>query len=238
MTRLQEGVPAYTLKYWPEPERPRERLGAMGAGALSIRELIAILVGSGTEGRSAVDVAAAVLHSAGGSLRRLASAHTAELQAVPGVGPAVAARLSAALELGRRLAREGPVERLRIQGPRDVYDLCAPALRDLRQEEFRVLLLNTQHAVTRELVVTRGTLDTSLVHPREVFRSAITESAAAVVLVHNHPSGDPAPSQEDREVTRQLRDAGRIVGIPVLDHIVIGDGRYVSFVESGLMGHT
>jgi DNA repair protein RadC len=116
-----------------------------------------------------------------------------------------------------------------------VYDLCAPALRDLLQEEFRVLLLNTQHAVMHELVVTRGTLDASVVHPREVFRAAISESAAAVILVHNHPSGDPAPSREDRDVTDQLASAGRLIGIPVLDHVVVGDGRYVSFVEMGLL---
>ena len=114
-----------------------------------------------------------------------------------------------------------------------MYERCAPALRDLRQEEFRVLLLNTQHAVIRELLVTRGTLDTSVVHPREVFRPAIAESAAAMILVHNHPSGDPAPSPEDRDVTDQLAAAGRLIGIPVLDHVVIGDARYVSFVESG-----
>jgi DNA repair protein RadC len=141
----------------------------------------------------------------------------------------------AALELGRRMAREGVGERPRIRGPRDVYDLCAPVLLDAKQEEFRVLLLNTQHAVLRELLVTRGTLDTSVVHPREVFRAAIVESAAAVILVHNHPSGDPSPSREDREVTDQMVEAGRLIGISVLDHIVIGDGRYVSFVEAGLL---
>jgi len=197
--------------------------------------LLAILIGSGTEGRSALDVAADLLRAANGSLRHLAGAGSAELTNTSGVGPAVAARVSAALELGRRLAREGPLERLRINGPADVYARCAPALRDLRQEEFLVLLLNTQHAVMRELLVTRGTLDTSIVHPREVFRPAIAESAAAVILVHNHPSGDPTPSPEDQEVTKQLAAAGQLIGIPVLDHIVIGDARYVSFVESGLL---
>jgi DNA repair protein RadC len=155
---------------------------------------------------------------------------------IPGIGPAVSARISAALELGRRLAREGPATRATIRGPRDVYELCAPGLRDLAQEEFRVLLLNTQHAVLREVVVTRGTLDGSLVHPREVFRTAITEGAAAVILVHNHPSGDPTPSPEDRSVTQQLAEAGRLVGIPVVDHVVIGDTRYTSFIEAGLFG--
>lgn len=225
----------YRLNEWPLPERPRERLRAAGPGALSARELIAILVGSGTQGRSAVEVAGELLQGNEGSLRRLASAPSATLERVNGVGPVVAARLAAALELGRRLAREGPVERTRIRGPADVYQRCGPPLRDLPQEEFRVLLLNTQHAVTREVAVTLGTLDTSVVHAREVFRAAVAESAAAVILVHNHPSGDPMPSPEDRAVTGQLVDAGAVLGIPVLDHVVIGDASYVSFVEAGLM---
>jgi DNA repair protein RadC len=224
----------YAINQWPVRERPRERLNTDGAAALASRELLAILIGSGREGSSAVDIAGDLLRSSGGSLRRLALATPAQLAVVRGVGPAVAARIGAALELGRRLAREGPLERTRIRGPRDVYERCAPALRDLPQEEFHVLLLNTQHAVIRELVVTRGTLDTSVVHPREVFRAAIAESAAAMVLVHNHPSGDPTPSPEDVTVTRQLAQAGKLLGIAVLDHIVIGDGRYASFVESHL----
>jgi DNA repair protein RadC len=222
------------IREWPVLERPRERLLADGAGALASRELLAILIGSGREGVSAIDVAGSLLRSADGSLRRLAVASPAQISAVQGIGPAVAARISAALELGRRLAREGPLERTRIRGPRDVYELSAPGMRDLSQEEFRVLLLNTQHAVVREIPVTRGTLDASIVHPREVFRAAIAESAAAMILVHNHPSGDPTPSPEDRQVTRQLAEAGRVLGIPVLDHVVVGDGRYVSFVEAGL----
>ena len=225
----------YRMRDWPVRERPRERLNAAGAHALSSRELLAILIGSGTEVSSAVEVAGALLLASDGSLRNLATLSLADVQKVPGIGPAVAARVLAALELGRRMMRESALERPRIQGPADVYELCAPALRDLKQEEFRVLLLNTQHAVLRELLITRGTLDASVVHPREVFRSAISESAAAVILVHNHPSGDPAPSREDRDVTEQLAAAGRLIGIPVLDHVVVGDGRYVSFVELGLL---
>jgi DNA repair protein RadC len=224
------------IKEWPISERPRERLLAVGPAALSSREVLAILIGSGSEGRSALEIAGSLIARSDGSLRRLACASAAELERTPGIGPATAARLLAALELGRRLAREGPVDRMRIDGPRDVYERCAPTMRDLVQEEFRVLLLNTQHAVTREIVVTRGILDASVVHAREVFKAAIAESAAAILLVHNHPSGDPAPSAEDREVTRQLAAAGQVLGIPVLDHIVIGDGRYVSFVEAGLHG--
>lgn len=223
------------IREWPVRERPRERLRAVGPGALSVRELLAILVGSGGEGRTAVDVAGDLLAAAEGSLRRLASLPAARLERIPGVGLAVSARVAAALELGRRLAREGPAERTRIGGPRDVYERCAPTMRDLAHEEFRVLLLNTQHAVTREVTITRGVLDGSVVHPREVFKQAIAESAAAILLVHNHPSGDPTPSAEDRAVTQQLSGAGQILGIPVLDHVVIGDGRYISFVEGGMM---
>lgn len=226
---------SYRIRNWPVKDRPRERLNSAGASALSTRELLAILVGSGTETRSAVDVAGQLMQASDGSLRQLAASSATELQRVRGVGPAVTARLQAALELGRRLAREGAGDRPRIRGPRDVYELCAPALLDAKQEEFRVLLLNAQHAVLRELVVTRGTLDASVVHPREVFRAAITESAAAIILVHNHPSGDPTPSREDRDVTDQLVAAGQLIGIPVLDHVVVGDGRYVSFVEAGLL---
>lgn len=228
------GMPARPISSWPLRERPRERLLNAGASALSDRELLAILIGSGVRGASAAELAGELIARADGSLRRLA-ATLPNGDRMSGVGPAVTARIGAALELGRRLAREGPAERAVIRGPRDVFELCAPAVRDLAQEEFRVLLLNTQHAVLREVVVTRGTLDGALVHAREVFRAAIAEGAAAIILLHNHPSGDPTPSPEDRNVTQQLAQAGRIVGIPVVDHVVIGDARYTSFVEAGYL---
>lgn len=224
-----------TIKDWPAPERPRERLRALGASALSARELLAILIGSGSSGRSAVDVASSLLAGKAGSLRQLAASPATELASMDGVGPAVAARVAAALELGRRMALEVAVERERIAGPNDVHARCAPSMRDLVQEEFRILMLDTRHAVIAELPITRGTLDASLVHAREVFRPAILQSAAAVVLVHNHPSGDPTPSSLDIEVTTQLAGAGEMLGIPVLDHVVIGASGYVSFVEAGLL---
>jgi DNA repair protein RadC len=219
---------------WRRMERPRERLREVGAGALSNRELLTLLVGSGTSGRPAADIAAALLQAAGGSLRQLAAV-LAKGERIDGVGPATAGRISASLELGRRLVREGPLERERIGSPADVHARCGPALRDLVQEEFRLLLLNTQHAILREITVTRGTVDGSLIHAREVFRPAIAESATSVILVHNHPSGDPTPSPDDHRVTLQLVEAGRILGIPVLDHVIIGDGRYTSFVETGIL---
>ncbi len=217
----------------PETERPRERLRRLGPEALATRELLALLVGSGGPTGSALDVADRLIGRSGGALCHLAALETAELAGLAGVGPATAGRIRAALELGRRAHREGQPVRPRINGPEDVFRLLAPRLRDLRQEEFHALLLNTQNRVLRDVLVTRGILDASLVHPREVFRLAVSESAAAVILVHNHPSGDPSPSLEDRAVTRQMATAGRALGIPVLDHVVVGHGRYVSLAALG-----
>jgi DNA repair protein RadC len=159
----------------------------------------------------------------------------AALESEPGIGLATAARIQAALELGRRVAAEPLEANGRIRGPDDVFQRMGPLLRDLRQEEFHALLLNTQHRVVRDVLVTRGILDASLIHPREVFRAAVVESAAGIILVHNHPSGDPTPSGEDRAVTRQLTSAGRAMGIPVLDHVIVGHERFVSLAgEEGL----
>jgi DNA repair protein RadC len=235
----------YSVKEWPAEDRPRERLERYGPRALAPRELLALLIETGLPAvagrpaRSALDLAGDLLrafHSGDGqpSLRRLMTASVKEVCEVPGIGPAKAAKVLAALDLGRRAAEEARPERDRMGSPRDVYERMRFTLRDLPHEEFHVLLLNTQNEILRDLQVTRGTLDASLVHPREVFKSAIAEAAAAVVLVHNHPSGDPTPSAEDREVTRQLRAAGRTLGIDVLDHVIIGEGRYTSFVEKGI----
>lgn len=219
----------------PPAERPRERLLSLGGAALSTRELLAILVGSGGRSGSALDVADRLLVWGSGSLRSLDALSGAGTGELPGVGGATACRVAAALELGRRAAREPLPHRVRIRGPGDVHALVGPRLRDLPQEEFHVLLLNTQHRVLRTVLVTRGVLDASLIHPREVFRPAIREAAAAVVLVHNHPSGDPAPSAEDRAVTRTLARAGQTLGIRVLDHVIIGDDRWVSMADAGEM---
>lgn len=225
-----------TLREWPAHDRPRERLRSSGVRALSVRELLALLIGSGSPGASAVRIAEGLVSRGGGSLRELAAGSVEALEAEPGVGPATAARIAAAFELGRRAASEAGSQGDRIRGPRQVWKRMGPLLRDLRQEEFHALLLNAQNRVLRDVLVTRGVLDASLIHPREVFRPAILEAAAGVILVHNHPSGDPDPSPEDRAVTRQLVEAGRAVGIHVLDHVIVGDGRYVSMSEGGWMG--
>lgn len=203
----------------------------MGARNLALRELLALIIGSGSAGSPGPVVAERITELAEGSLRRLASMDIALLERVPGVGRATASRVLAALELGRRAAVEDAEPGGWIRGPADVFARMGPRLRDLPQEEFHALLLNCRHRVVREVLITRGTLDASLIHPREVFRPAVAEGAAGIILVHNHPSGDPAPSAEDRAVTRQLADAGRTIGIPVLDHVVVGRGAYTSLAD-------
>ena len=229
--------PAQTarIKDWPTDERARERFRALGPGALRTAELLAILLSSGAGGRTALEVAETVFQSFGRSLRRLAAATSSQLRAIPGIGEARAVSIQAALELGRRGAQEVRMEDGRVSSPRDVYRRFELKLRDLRQEEFHILLLNSQNAVISDVMITRGILDASVIHPREVFAPALAEAAAAVILVHNHPSGDPTPSPADREVTRQLVNAGRVLGIPVRDHVVVGNGRYSSFLDLGLL---
>ena len=207
----------------------------MGAAALTAQELVAIVLGTGCAGRDALDVAARLLGPVEGSVRRLGSRPWAELARAPGVGRAKAARLAAALELGRRAAAEADPAPQRVRGPADVHRFYAPRLRDIAVEEFHVLALGSQSQILADLLITRGLLNSALVHPREVFRAAIAEAAAGIIVVHNHPSGDPTPSAEDRDVTRQLVEAGRLLDLPVYDHVIVGGERYVSFAEAGLL---
>ncbi|HZH40660.1 MAG TPA: DNA repair protein RadC [Gemmatimonadales bacterium] len=218
-----------------DQDRPRERLWLLGASALTAQELLAILLGTGVSGRDALAVAGEVLSRVEGSVRRLSGRPPAELAGMPGVGRAKAARILAALELGRRHALESDPTPDRVRGPADVHRFYAARLRDLPVEEFHVLALGSQSQILGDVLVTRGILNSSLVHPREVFRAAIAEAAAGIIVVHNHPSGDPTPSADDRAVTRQLVDAGRLLDVPVYDHVVIGGGRFVSFAEAGLL---
>jgi DNA repair protein RadC len=222
----------------PPGDRARQRLWALGPAALTGQELLAILLGTGRGGwggGAALALAAGLLARAGGSLRRLAARPAADLVRVPGVGRIGAARVLAALELGRRVAAETVPPPQRIRGPAEVQRFYGPKLRDLAVEEFHVLALGSQGQVLADLLITRGILNSSLVHPREVFRAAIAEAAAGIIVVHNHPSGDPTPSADDRAVTRQLVDAGRVLDVPVQDHVIVGGERYVSFAEAGLL---
>jgi DNA repair protein RadC len=224
-----------TVRELPRSERPRERLLDLGPQSLSTVELLAILLGSGGAHRSSLQVGHAILAGAGGSLRRIAREPVAALTGVAGVGIVRAVTVHASLELGRRMSAEARVEFPTMQSPRDVMDIYAARMEDLPVEEFHVGVLDAQQRLTRDITVTRGLLNSSLVHPREVFREAIAERAAAIVLIHNHPSGDPSPSPDDRIITNQMVAAGRLLDIPVHDHVIIGHGRYVSFVEVGLL---
>ena len=218
----------------PGAERPRERLYWNGPEALADAELLALQLGSGTRGRSAADLAREMLATYG-SLAGVAAREAVELARVTGVGPAKAARLAAAFELGRRLRARTPGVRVVLSAPADVYAAFGPLMEDLPREVFRVALLDAQNGLLRDQVISEGTLSASLVHPREVFKPAILESAASVILLHNHPSGDPTPSREDIRLTRQLVECARLLELRVHDHVVIGRGRYVSLAERGII---
>ena len=224
----------HALRDWPKMERPREKMLAGSPGALSNAELVAILLGTGSGGATAVDIAYRLLSELGG-LAGLSRAGAPVLMRSRGVGEAKALQILAGLELGRRVCSASLGDRPVVRGPDDVAALMVPRLRDLLQEEFHLLCLNSRNGVIREITITRGTLDASLVHPREVFRVAIESAAAALIVVHNHPSGNPEPSEEDLAITRQLVDAGRIIGIPVRDHLIIAGNDRTSMAERGLI---
>jgi DNA repair protein RadC len=222
------------LRDVPLDERPRERMMAHGAEALSHAELLAILLRTGTSQESVMDLAHNILKECGG-LRYLVDASLEQLMNVRGVGPAKALQLKAGIELGRRMAAARFGDRPVIKRPADASDLIMEELRYQTVEHFMCLFLNTKNQVTARETLSVGTLNASLVHPREVFREAIKRGSASIICAHNHPSGDPTPSPEDIALTRRLREAGELVGIDVLDHLIIGDGKYVSLKERGLL---
>ncbi len=229
-----------SLKRLPEADRPRERLLRLGPEKLTDVELLAILLGTGSRGRSVIEVARDLLHHCeakdpGGGLRALLYLQDADRRdLVKGLGPAKVCTILAGLHLGFR-ASAAPLRRVDLSNPRAVFEFLAPRLAHLSREQFHVILLNAKNQVIDVECVSEGTLTASLVHPREVFKTAIRRSAHSVILAHNHPSGDPTPSREDREITRRLVQAGRVIGIEVLDHLVVGQGRYTSFRERGLL---
>jgi DNA repair protein RadC len=218
----------------PEQERPRERLAKHGPSSLSNAELVAILLRTGSARQSAIALAERLLAEFGG-LRGIATASVERLSKVTGMGLAKAAQVKAAFELGKRLAVEPKEEKPVISRPQDVVDLVREDLRHKDKEHFIVLLLDVRNRVLRISTVSVGSLTANIAHPREVFREAIDQGAAAIIVVHNHPSGDPSSSKEDRLLTKRLKESGEIIGIPLLDHVIIGGSEFASLKEQGLV---
>ncbi len=225
------------IKDWPVADRPREKLLHGGSAMLSDAELLALILRTGDSRTrtTALDLARKLLADFA-SLRGLATASVAELCRLPGIGPAKAAEILAVGELARRFATTALPSGKRYTSSLEVFQHFHERLRDRKKEVFLALLLDSKNRVLREIQVSEGSLNASIVHPREVFGPVVRESAAAVLFVHNHPSGDPTPSREDLELTSRLRDAGTLMGVRVLDHIIIGSERYMSFADQGLMG--
>ena len=221
------------LREVPEAERPRERLALRGPGGLSAAELIALVWGNGARGMNAVDLAEEALARHDG-LTGLARASDTELAAIPGIGPARAAQLSASFELGRRLLADWPTGRWTIRAPRDVAERLILQMGRLEREELRVVLLNTKNVVLRVATVYQGNVSSSLVRVGELYRDAVRLNASGIILVHNHPSGDPTPSPDDLHLTAEALAAGRLLDIELLDHLVIGHDAFVSLRERGV----
>jgi DNA repair protein RadC len=229
-------APYPTIKEWPAQDRPRERLLEKGAQALSDTELLAIIlrIGNASTRESAIDHARLLLGQFGG-LKGMDEASIAELVKVKGIGPAKVAQIKACLEIARRIGNQKWEAGQPLRSSEDVFHHFRDSLAKEKRELFYVVLLNNKNRKIREVKISEGSLTASLVHPREVYNPVIRESAAAVIFVHNHPSGDPAPSQEDIEITRRLKEVGDVMGVRVLDHVVIGVERYYSFSDSGIL---
>lgn len=222
------------IREWPEDERPREKMLRQGAATLSNAELLALIIRTGdtVTKMSAIDLGRELIHRFSDNLRELGSANLSEITSIKGMGPAKATAIKAAFALASRYQARKLEHLDRFTSPSQVFEYFHLEFRDSRKEYFLVLLLDGKNRIIRRVQVSEGSLNQSIVHPREVFNPAVKESAASVILVHNHPTGDPAPSAEDRAVTRRLKEAGEILGINVLDHIIIGENAYFSFVEN------
>lgn len=220
----------FLIKDILEDERPREILIKKGEAYLSDSQLLAILINNGTTEKSAISLATEIIQH-NGSLKNLAGINVEQLSQIKGIGDAKACRIIAALELGRRVAVSRGLDKFRITSPQDAGNIYMEELRYLKKEIFRIVMLNTKNVIIGTKDISLGSLNASIVHPREVFVEAIKKSSNKIILMHNHPSGDPFPSEEDKNITRRLQEAGNIIGIEVLDHVIIGDGIYYSFKE-------
>lgn len=224
----------FKMKHVPIEERPRERLLSYGSNHLSNQDILTILIGSGTKKESALDLSNRILMHFDG-LKLLRDATFEELTAIKGIGKAKGVTILAAIELGRRLHQFQPEDQFTIKSPADGADFVMEDMRHLNQEHLVAMFLNTKNQIIHRETIFIGSLNASIVHPREIFREAVRRSAASVICAHNHPSGDPTPSQEDIHVTRRLVEAGKIMGIELLDHLIIGNNIFVSLKEKGYM---
>jgi DNA repair protein RadC len=224
---------SFTIHDLPASERPRERLQKFGVEALSAQEILSLILGRGISGES-VSVTAQRLLSRFGSLKGMAEASLEELASIKGIGPAKASQIKAAFELARRLEHSPETgEKPLVRTPEEVVSLVKGNLKGKKKEHFQVVLLDTRSQLIKVSEISVGSLDTSIVHPREVFKEALSASAASVIFVHNHPSGDPSPSDDDVQLTRRLAEAGDVMGIDVVDHVIIGDNRFISLKREG-----
>ena len=225
---------SYKITRWPKKERPRERLLQQGPQALTEAELLGILLGKGTRKKTAIDLARELLDQQE-SLPKLFSRSPSELMKIKGIGSAKAATLSAAFELVRRIQSQSHIPKASFKRSSDVANHYLPLMRDLRKEIFKVLLLNRANHLMKEVTISEGTIEASIVHPRDVFHEALLELATGIILIHNHPSGNPSPSEEDLRMTKQLVEAGRLLGIKVYDHIILAGENYRSLADDGLI---
>ncbi len=224
----------FTVRDLPKPERPRERLQKLGPEALSSQELLALIIGRGIPKKSVMTIAQELLVRFG-NVKAIGQATLEELSQIKGIGLAKAGQIKACFELAKRENLETEEESFDIKNPEAVFKLISSSIKDKAKEHFKLILLNTRNKKIGISTVSIGTLTTSLVHPREVFKDAITHSAASVILAHNHPSGDPEPSEDDLKITKKLVESGKILGIEVIDHIIIGKNNFYSFREKGLI---
>ena len=231
---MPDPIRSTSVHEMPEEERPRERLAQAGPEALRDAELLAILFRTGTRQLGAVALAEKVLRHFGG-LRKVARASLEELQQVDGIGKVKAIEIKAALELGKRLAAFTERDRPKISGAADIADLLMVQFKEYEHEVFKCVLLNTKNEVLKTVDISHGGLDGTMAVPRDVFKQAVREGASAVILCHNHPSGDPEPSRQDIDLTKRLVDSGELLGVRVLDHVIFGDGRYVGLNDRGHM---
>ena len=234
MSDYKTTVRRLSIRELPAEDRPREKLVAHGPQALTDAELLAILMGSGSRAESAIQLSQRILKEIG-DLPSLSGLSVAELRKYRGIGLARATQLKAALELSRRYSDQMRSERVRFSNSQSVFEHFYPSFLGKKQEELWIAVLDMKNRLVIKSEITKGTLSGSLAHPREVFHVAIRNMGAAIILLHNHPSGDPEPSPEDRKVTLQMAEAGKLLGIPLLDHIIIGNKRYYSFKDAGVL---